>query len=312
MGFGAALLAAMACAAGALHAETTQPVYDSGGTGTAQRHLADAARAAYHGRYTEALGETSKALALAPSYGEAFEVRAQFEMEAGLYKDAAADLAHVTAMHPDDIGLGMMRVELALRQGDAVGTMTALKSALALPTASYWHQPYEAGTYGAGSGTHYHVTRHMETYANEYVSIAEQLLHNDNESLAAMQRMLQVEAQDHPEHIMANYCYLAGVVGLLESAELLCQQSIEVNAHDIGQYDSLGFVHVRMKQWDKAIADYNKALDNRADLTLSLYGRGLAKRAKGDIAGGNADIAAATKNEPDIANIMKRLGMTAI
>jgi tetratricopeptide (TPR) repeat protein len=99
---------------------------------------------------------------------------------------------------------------------------------------------------------------------------------------------------------------------LLDSAELACQQSIEENSHDIGQYDSLGYVHVRMKQWDKAIADYNKAIDDRPDLTLSLYGRGIAKRAKGDIAGGNADIAAATRDEPDIANIMKRLGVPAI
>jgi tetratricopeptide (TPR) repeat protein len=63
-----------------------------------------------------------------------------------------------------------------------------------------------------------------------------------------------------------------------------------------------------MKQWDKAIADYNKALDSRDDLTLSLYDRGLAKRAKGDRAGAAADMAAAMREEPDIANIMKRLG----
>jgi hypothetical protein len=66
---------------------------------------------------------------------------------------------------------------------------------------------------------------------------------------------------------------------------------------------------VRMKQWDKAIAEYDKALYGRPDLTISLYGRGVAKRAKGDVAGGNADIAAATRDEPDIANIMQRLGV---
>jgi tetratricopeptide (TPR) repeat protein len=95
-------------------------------------------------------------------------------------------------------------------------------------------------------------------------------------------------------------------------AELTCTEAISRNSHDLGEYDSLGLVHLKMKQWDKAIADYNQSLYYRSDLTLSVYGRGLAKRAKGDVAGGNADIAAATRDEPDIANIMTRLGAPAV
>jgi tetratricopeptide (TPR) repeat protein len=123
--------------------------------------------------------------------------------------------------------------------------------------------------------------------------------------------MLKI-VHEHPWHLLADHCYVAAIAGLLETAELTCEEAIEQNAHDIGQYDSLGFVHLRMKAWDKAIADYNRALSSRPDLTLSLYGRGIAKRARGDIAGGDADIAAAKKSEPDIANIMKRLGAPVI
>jgi tetratricopeptide (TPR) repeat protein len=180
-----------------------------------------------------------------------------------------------------------------------------------LPLYSYRHNPSQGGLGETESGDHWFVTGHMESRADEYSSIAHQLMHNDDASLIFMQNMIKLEVQQ-PEYVLANYCYVAGVAGLLDSAELACQQSIEENSHDIGQYDSLGYVHVRMKQWDKAIADYNKAIDDRPDLTLSLYGRGIAKRAKGDIAGGNADIAAATRDEPDIANIMKRLGVPAI
>jgi len=67
-----------------------------------------------------------------------------------------------------------------------------------------------------------------------------------------------------------------------------------------------------MRAWDKAIADYDRALSSRPDMTLSLYGRGVARRARGDIAGGNVDIEAAKKAEPDIVNIMKRLGAPVI
>ncbi len=283
--------------------------YDSGGTGTAARHLADAGRAQYHGRYTEALADINKALALAPNWSSALQARADLYIATGRYDDAVPDLDRAIAMRPDDMSLAMTHVQIALRRGDGAAALAATKKALALPLFSYQHQPYEAGTYESGSGTQYLVTGHMESYADEYNSIAEQLLHQDDASLNDMSAMLRLEVQ-HPEHILADYCYLAAVAGLLESAELACQQAIDTNSHDIGQYDSLGYVHLRMKQWDKAIADYNKAIDDRPDLTLSLYGRGVAKRAKGDIAGGNADIAAATKDEPDIANIMKRLGVT--
>ena len=68
-------------------------------------------------------------------------------------------------------------------------------------------------------------------------------------------------------------------------------------------------VYFKMRQWDKAIADYDRALRARPDLTLSLYGRGVARHAKGDRAGGDADIASATQGEPDIANVMTRLGV---
>jgi tetratricopeptide (TPR) repeat protein len=290
-------------------AQAAAPAYDSGGTGQAARLLEDARRAAYHGRYSEAIADEDRALTILPNFGSAFWQRAQDKMSSGRFAEASADLDRVIAMHPDDMSVAMDRVELAVRQGDGRGALADLKQALTLPLFSSWHEPFEAGTYENGYGNQYQVTGHMESYADMYSSIAEQLLHQDDQSIADMQAMLKLETV-HPEHILAKYCYDAAVAGLLESAEMACQQAIEDNSHDIGQYDSLGYVHVRMKQWDKAIADYDRALYGREDLTLSLYGRGVAKRARGDVAAGNADIAAAVRGEPDIANIMKRLGVT--
>jgi len=63
--------------------------------------------------------------------------------------------------------------------------------------------------------------------------------------------------------------------------------------------------------WDAAIADYNRSLYYRPEFTFALYGRGIAKRAKGDTAGAAADFADAQKNEPEIAAIMQRLTATS-
>ena len=113
-------------------------------------------------------------------------------------------------MHPDAMGVSMDRAKLALRQGDGAGALAAIKHALTLPLFSAWHD-------GADGGVQYSVTGHMEAYADQYGSIANQLLHNDDASLADMQAMLKLEAE-HPEYILADYCYTAAVVGLLESA----------------------------------------------------------------------------------------------
>jgi tetratricopeptide (TPR) repeat protein len=286
--------------------------YDSGGSGVAERYVADADRADYHGRYTEAIADDGKALAISPNFGRAYMDRAAHYTSAGRYDEALADLARVTAMHPNDMGVAIERITIELRRGDGAGALADIKRSANLPLHSFWHQPQESpGHNDYANGLLYSSTDQTAAMIYALSSIAEQLQHMDDASLADLSAMLKI-VHEHPWHLLADHCYVAAIAGLLETAELTCEQAIEQNAHDIGQYDSLGFVHLRMKAWDKAIADYNRALSSRPDLTLSLYGRGIAKRARGDIAGGDADIAAAKKSEPDIANIMKRLGAPVI
>ncbi len=282
--------------------------YDSGGSGVAQSYVADADRAAYHGRYTEAVADDGRALAISPNFGRAYLDRASHYMSSGRYDEALADLARVSAMHPDDIVPAVYRITIALHRGDGAGALAEIKRSANLPLRSYWHQPKESpAANDLATGDQFVSTNHTAAVIYALSSIAEQLQHMDDASLADLSAMLRID-HEHPWYLLANHCYVAAIAGLLETAELTCQEAIERNGHDIGQYDSLGFVHLRMKQWDKAIADYDRALSFRPDLTLSLYGRGVARRASGDIAGGDADIAAAKKAEPDIANIMKRLG----
>jgi tetratricopeptide (TPR) repeat protein len=264
-------------------------------------------RIAHHGRYSEAIGDASKVISAFPDYGPAYEARAHFETDAGLYVQARADLDRVAAMHPDDIGLALFRIELDLRQGDAKSASADIVQAQNMRATSHWHQAREAGSGESNNGTDYVISEYGVAVVYAYRSITEQLQHQDAASLNDMEQMMKLEV-DQPYYILAKYCDIAASAGLLDSAELTCQESIENNSHDIGQFDTLGLVHLRMKEWDKALADYNTALAKRPDLTLSLYGRGICRRARGDVAGSDADIAAATHDEPDIANIMRRLG----
>ena len=296
----------LSCAA-AFPVAAQTPAYDSNGSEQLMNVLGASYVSAHHGRLTDAIAKDSRVIAQSPNFGVAYLTRATHYMDAGLYDAAAADLDRVGAMHPDSDEIESARTRLALLRGDALGALAHIKTFAKLPEQTFWHSPFEAGADEFGNG-HLHLkSQHAIAHMLAYSSIAELMKNQNDAALADMDAMLKIEITA-PWHVLNDYCFIAGVAGQLDMAELTCQDSISRNPHDTGQYDSLGFAHLRMRAWSKAVADYNTALNNRPDLTFSLYGRGIAKHALGDKAGGDADIAAATKDEPDIANIMKRLG----
>jgi tetratricopeptide (TPR) repeat protein len=73
--------------------------------------------------------------------------------------------------------------------------------------------------------------------------------------------------------------------------------------------DSRGFTYLKKGSLDAAIADYDAALGIDSKKANSLYRRGVAKRLKGDIAGGEADVAAAQAISPIVADAMALVGL---
>jgi len=100
----------------------------------------------------------------------------------------------------------------------------------------------------------------------------------------------------------------------LEAAEKDC---VEANRLEPGNLfpGERALVHLRLGRIDAALADYDVALRMLGTLEMSarfareLYGRGVARRIKGDAAGSHADIARATAYNPDIAAEMARYGV---
>ncbi len=79
-----------------------------------------------------------------------------------------------------------------------------------------------------------------------------------------------------------------------------CNNALALSPQDSGALNNRGRINLRLKQYAAAIADFTAALDHEPGLVPSLYGRGLAKRATGDMSA-DADIAAAISADPDIA-----------
>lgn len=89
----------------------------------------------------------------------------------------------------------------------------------------------------------------------------------------------------------------------LEGALADCDLSLRAHPDNANITDSRGFVFYQMGRYQDAITTYDQALKQKPDLSPSLFVRGLARRKLGDTAGGDADIAAAKKLNPDVAKI---------
>ena len=68
-----------------------------------------------------------------------------------------------------------------------------------------------------------------------------------------------------------------------------CNESLRLRAGSANALDSRGFTHLKLGDLNRSVADYDAALQINPQLATALYGRGVAKRERGDHAGGDAD-----------------------
>ena len=73
--------------------------------------------------------------------------------------------------------------------------------------------------------------------------------------------------------------------------------------------DSRGFTYLKMRQFPRALADYEAALKVAPRQASALFGRGVVRRQMGDVSGGDADIAAAIAIDAAVAGQLARRGV---
>lgn len=89
-------------------------------------------------------------------------------------------------------------------------------------------------------------------------------------------------------------------LGVPETALTWLQRAAEITPDDPQLNNNLASVHLTLKQYDTAIAFSSRALDHDDYRTpaAAYFNRGVAKSATGDMAGAEADFAAAIRHEP--------------
>ena len=102
-------------------------------------------------------------------------------------------------------------------------------------------------------------------------------------------------------------CY--ELIGLDDLALEDISMSIEIEPRAEFRFERRGTIYFRKNLLDEALADYEQALVINPQYASALYGRGIIRSRQGDLAGGGADIAAATHHRPNIAAEMARAGV---
>jgi len=105
-----------------------------------------------------------------------------------------------------------------------------------------------------------------------------------------------------------NRCWTNATTNKLQDALKDCNESLRLRPNFASTTDTLGFVYLKLGQFDRAIATYSAALQIDPKSVYSLYGRGMAKLKTGDTAGGEADIAA-SKAIKDVSAEMAGYGV---
>jgi tetratricopeptide (TPR) repeat protein len=105
-------------------------------------------------------------------------------------------------------------------------------------------------------------------------------------------------------------CYERAILGRTMDALADCNASLRLRPGDAPTLDSRAFTYLKMREWDKAVADYDAVIRINPTQAGALFGRGVARLRQGNVAGGNADLAAARASQADIAAEMAALGIT--
>ncbi len=105
-------------------------------------------------------------------------------------------------------------------------------------------------------------------------------------------------------------CWARVELGLdLDKALDDCDEAVDADPKNASYLDSRAWVYLRLGKLQKSLADFDRGLAIQPTGSWSLYGRALVHLRLGETALGQADLAAARKQEPDIDAAVKRSGL---
>jgi tetratricopeptide (TPR) repeat protein len=234
-------------------------------------------------QYQAALTDLDRAVAMDPHNGQYLLQRARTHYLVRNRLAAFADLDLAVKVAPSDPEIRLAHAESLLmrkRKADAAMDVAAVDAAL----------PREAD-------------------ARLTLAGLEEQLDKFDQSIANYDQWISAHPDDSRQSVALNgRCWTRALAGRdLPLALKDCDAALR-REKSPAYYDSRGLVELRMGQYDRAIADYDEALQLAPRTAWSLYGRGLARRHKNDPSS-KSDIDAAVAIEPALPSRADALGI---
>lgn len=267
-------------------ATDTEPKAPVDATVVARRAAAYAARHDFE----HALEDYNEACRLAPNEAAYFLQRGKLKIEALQQRDQGLeDINRAIELNPDYVDALMLRARLALARHHTDEAVNDLNR----------------------------VDRSSPKEANLRLDLARLYFEADRypETIAQLDLWIPYHQQDvNLSHAYNERCWTRAVQGTgLGQALSDCDAGLRLNSKSAELLDSRGLVEMRMGAYKKAIADYNAALklNPNGPLAWTLYCRGLAQVLAGHKQEGEADMAAATAQNPHVAERIKHYGIAS-
>jgi tetratricopeptide (TPR) repeat protein len=247
--------------------------------GFRRRGAAEIARRDYHA----ALDDLDRAVAMEPANGRYLLERARAKILLGNRAAAFADIDQAVKVAPADPQVRLAHAESLLsrkRPSDAMTDLAAVDAALPrqsderFQVAAIWDQLDQFG-----------------------------------KAIADYDLWIAAHPDDSRQPLALNgRCWVRALAGRdLPLALKDCNSALR-RSKSASFYDSRGLVELRMGQYDRAIDDYNAALQITPNIAWSVYGRGLAKRHTNDPSS-QADLNAAVAIDPSLPARARALGI---
>jgi len=239
----------------------------------------------YKRDYDSAFADFDRAIGLDPNYARAYNARGSAYSAKKNYDRAFADYSKAIELDPKVAATYYNRGNVSWNKKDYDRAIADFTNAIEV-------DPKFARAYHTRGNANL-VQRNYDRAIADYSKVIE------------LDPKLAVDAD-----AFRSRCFARAVAGRdLPRALDDCRESLRFRPNDAHTMDSRGLVYLRLGRLHEAIAEYDAVLKIDPNMASALYGRGIAKRRKGDASGGKADIEAARAVKADIAEVFDRYGV---
>jgi putative PEP-CTERM system TPR-repeat lipoprotein len=235
-----------------------------------------------------ALSAAKDAVARAPRLAEAVFLLAELQLQSGDTVGAVAGLKDYLQKQPQDARAWEALGKAQLRTRDAAGAYASFAKMTELQPANP-RAPYLTGLALRTQGKSAEAKQQFEkalAMAPGFMEPLEQLAtmgfaeRNPQAAIARIERQAMLEPKSAALQYLLGRAYQAN--GDTKHAEKAYMKSVELNPNAAQAYVSLGQLYSASKEYDRAIAELDKALASRPDQPAALMLKSIAQQMKGD------------------------------